>query len=334
MLLAGDIGGTKTEVAIFAPESGPSKPLVSARFASGDYASLEAIVREFRQQAPQPIEAACFDVAGPVRGGRARITNLPWVVETEALRQAFGLKAVWLLNDLEAVAHGVLRAAPEAKITLHAGEVEPGGSIAVIAPGTGLGEAYLTWDGRAYRAHPSEGGHTGFAPIGPLQVGLLDYMSKRWSHVSVERVCSGMALPGLYDYLRDTSYAPETPAVAARLAAAEDRAPIIAAAALAEPPECALCAATIDLFIDILGAETGDLALKVLATGGVYLAGGVPGHLRAVLPNGRFERAYTHKGRLSEVVARMPVTLVLGSIALLGAAGYGLDQMQELAVSA
>ncbi len=140
-----------------------------------------------------------------------------------------------------------------------------------------------------------------------------------------------MALPGLYDYLRDTGFTPANPAVAARLAAAEDRSPIITAAALQSPPECALCAATIDLFLDILGAETGDLALKVLATGGVYLAGGVTGHLRSALTNGRFEQAYTHKGRLSEIVARMPVTIVLGSIALLGAAGYGLDQMQLLA---
>jgi len=331
MLLAGDIGGTKTEVAIYDPATGPSQPLASARFLSGDYDSLEAIVREFRQQAPQPITAACFDVAGPVRSGKARITNLTWVVEAEALRAAFGLKAVWLLNDLEAVAHGVLRAAPEAKITLHAGQAEPGGTIAVIAPGTGLGEAFLTWDGGGYRAYPSEGGHSSFAPLGALQVGLLDYMSRRWSHVSIERVCSGMALPHLYDYLRDTGFAPETPAVAARLAAAEDRAPIITAAALQTPPESALCAATIDLFIDILGAETGDLALKLLATGGVYMAGGVPGHLRSVLTNGRFERAYTHKGRLAEVVAQMPVTLVLGSIALLGAASYGLDQMARLA---
>lgn len=331
MLLAGDIGGTKTEVAIYAPESGPSKPLASARFLSGDYDSLEAIVREFRAQAPHPITAACFDVAGPVRNGQARITNLTWTVEAEALREAFGLKAVWLINDLEAVAHGVLRAAPESQLTLHAGQAEPEGSIAVIAPGTGLGEAYLTWDGRGYRAHPSEGGHTGFAPHGPLQVGLLDYMTKRWSHVSVERVCSGMALPGLYDYLRDIGFAPPNPAVAARLTAAEDRAPIITAAALQSPPECSLCAATIDLFLDILGAETGDLALKVLATGGVYLAGGVTGHLRSALTNGRFERAYTHKGRLSEIVARMPVTIVLGSIALLGAASYGLDQMRLLA---
>jgi glucokinase len=331
MLLAGDIGGTKTELAIYAPESGPGQPLATARFASGDYASLEDIVREFRAQAPQPIRAACFDLAGPVQNGRARITNLPWLVEAEALCAALDVKAVWLLNDLEAVAHGVLRAEPEAKVTLHAGQAEPEGSIAVIAPGTGLGEAYLTWDGRGYRAHPSEGGHTGFAPVGPLQTGLLDYMSKRWPHVSVERVCSGMALPGLYDYLRDTGFAPETPAVAARLAAAEDRSPIITAAALQSPPECALCAATIDLFIDILGAETGDLALKVLATGGVYLAGGVTGHLRAALTNGRFERAYTHKGRMSELVGRMPVTIVLGSIALLGAAGYGLDRMRQLA---
>jgi glucokinase len=331
MLLAGDIGGTKTELAIYAPETGPGQPLASARFPSGEYDSLEDIVRAFLAQAPHPITTACFDVAGPVRNGRARITNLPWIVEAEHLRQTFNLEAVWLLNDLEAVAHGVLQAPPEAQRTLHPGQPEPEGPIAVIAPGTGLGEAYLTWDGVRYRAHASEGGHTGFAPVGARQVGLLDYMSRRWSHVSIERVCSGMALPHLYDYLRDTGAAPETPAIAARLAAAEDRAPIITAAALAVPPECPLCAATIDLFIDILGAETGDLALKVLATGGVYLAGGVTGHLLPVLTNGRFEQAYTHKGRLSEIVARMPVTIVTGPIALLGAASYGLSQRQPAA---
>jgi glucokinase len=249
-------------------------------------------------------------------------------VTAEGLAQALGVRAVWLLNDLEAIALAVPRLAADEVLTLHAGQPEPGGALAIIAPGTGLGEAFLTWNGTGYQAHPSEGGHSSFAPIGPVQRGLLEYLSRRWEHVSVERVCSGMGLPNLYDYLRDSGAAPETPAVARRLAQAADRTPIISQAAQDPAGACPLCAATLELFVDILGAEAGNLGLKVMATAGIYVAGGVPRHILPALTSGRFLQAAQHKGRLSPVVARMPVHVVTRSSALLGAASYGLAQME------
>jgi glucokinase len=255
------------------------------------------------------------------------VTNLEWVVTAEGLAQALRVKAVWLLNDLEAIARAVPQLSEEELLTVHAGQPEAEGAVAVIAPGTGLGEAFLTWDGTGYQAHPSEGGHSSFAPVGPAQRGLLAYLSQRWEHVSVERVCSGMGLPNLYDYLRDSGAVPETPAVAQRLANATDRTPIISAAALDPAGPCPLCAATLELFVEILGAEAGNLGLKVMATGGIYVAGGVPRHILPALTTGRFVRAAQHKGRLSPVVARMPVHIVRRSSALLGAASYGLAQM-------
>lgn len=327
MLLAADIGGTKTDLAVYAPALGPHTPLATGYRRSGHYPSLEALARDFLKDVAHPITAACFDLAGPVRGGRASLTNLGWDVTAERLAEALGLRRVWLLNDLEAIARAVLQMGPDDVLTLHPGQAEPEGALAVIAPGTGLGEAFLTWDGSAYQAHPSEGGHASFAPNGPRQVGLLQYLSQRYDHVSVERVCSGMGLPNLYEYLRDSGAAPETPAVAERLAAAADRTPVITAAALDPAAPCPLCAAALELFVEILGAEAGNLALKVMATAGIYVAGGVPRHILPALTTGRFLRAMQHKGRLSPVVARMPVHIVRRSSALLGAASYGLAQM-------
>jgi glucokinase len=328
MLLAADVGGTKTDLGLYTLEGGPRAPVAEAKVRSGDYPSLEALALDFVQQAGKRITAACFDLAGPVRGGRATVTNLNWTVTAEGLAQALGVPAVWLLNDLEAIGLAVPQLGGEDVLTLHAGQPEPEAAIAVIAPGTGLGEAFLTWTGAGYQAHPSEGGHSSFAPNGALQRGLLEYLSRRWEHVSVERVCSGMGLPNLYEYLRDSGAAPETPEVARRLAEAQDRTPVISQAALDPAGACPLCAATLALFVDILGAEAGNLGLQVMATAGIYVAGGVPRHILPALTTGRFLRAAHQKGRLSPVVARMPVHVITRSSALLGAARYGLEKMR------
>ena len=325
MLLAGDIGGTKTDLAVFSPEAGPRAPLVHAEFHSGSYPSLEAIAREFLARVQMPIECACFDVAGPVLAGRAKVTNLPWVVDAAALQQALHLRSVQLLNDLEATARAVPLLQPDELHTLNTGEPMPGAAMAVIAPGTGLGEAFLTWDGARYHAHPSEGGHADFAPTDPTQIGLLTYLQQRFAHVSVERVCSGTGLPHIYDYLRDSGYAPETPEVAKRLAAAQDRTPVIVEAALHASVPCPLCVTTLDTFVAILGAEASNLALKVLATGGVYLGGGMPVRIMSALENGRFMEAFQRKGRFTELLARVPVHVIVKQVALLGAASYGLE---------
>jgi glucokinase len=327
MLLAGDIGGTKTDLAVFSLERGPRAPLVQNRFASGDYPGLEAMAEAFLKEVKLPVRHACFDVAGPVAAGRAKLTNLPWVLEEEKLGHALCLQSVRLLNDLEAIANAVPHLLPEDLHTLNAGEPVSKGALAVIAPGTGLGEAFLTWEGNGYRAHPSEGGHASFAPTNKTEVELLGYLQKRFGHVSWERVCSGLGIPNIYDFLRDSGAAVEAAEWAARLAAAEDRTPVIVDAAAAEPP-CPLSVATLQVFVAILGAEAGNLALKVLATGGVYLSGGIPPRILPALQEARFLEAFRQKGRLSEVMKRMPVHVILHQVALIGAAGYGLRMLR------
>jgi glucokinase len=332
MLLAGDIGGTKTVLALFSPEVGPHTPLREATFPSNSYGRLEAIVREFLEQADEPIDRACFGVAGPVVAGRAEITNLPWIMEESSLRETFGWKAAKLLNDLESVAYAVPILEPDDILTLAAGAPVAGGNIAVIAPGTGLGEAFLTWEGTHYRAHASEGGHASFAPIDTLQIGLLRYLHERMGHghVSFERVCSGLlGIPNIYAYLKDTGHAEEPAWLAAKLAEAADPTPIIVKAALdkTDPPE--LCAATLHMFVAILGAEAGNLALKVMSTNGIYLGGGIPPRIISALQEPLFLESLRRKGRFRDTVTDLPVHVILNrKAALLGAAAYGVRSYQ------
>ena len=324
MLLAGDIGGTKTDLAVFSAEKGPRSPLAQSRFHSADYPSLEAMAREFLGRVGLPVNRACFGVAGPVVDGRAQLTNLPWLLEETALREALDLASARLLNDLEAIANAVPHLLPSELHTLSTGVPVAGGAIAVIAPGTGLGEAFLTWEGADYRPNPSEGGHADFGPIGPAEVELLRYLQARFGHVSCERVCSGSGIPNLYDYLEHSGAAPPSPELAARLAAAEDRTPLILQAALDAQAPCQLCVATLQLFVSILGAEAGNLALKVLATGGVYLAGGITQRLSDRIPQSGFLECMQASGRFRSTLERVPVFVVTGTVALLGAAGEGL----------
>jgi glucokinase len=326
MLIAGDIGGTKTLLALYVPESGARKPIAQAEFHSANYHSLEDIVRAFIEQTNRPVEAACFDVAGPVINGRAHLTNLPWVLDEGMMEQTLGLKRVMLLNDLKAVAYAVPHLLPEDVHTINEGRADPHGPMAVIAPGTGLGEAFSIWNGSTYVACSSEGGHADFAPTDETQAALRHYLSDRYGHVAYERVCSGSGLPNIYDFLRDSKFAPEPAALAAILAQAADRTPIIVEAAMQDPAE-ALCGATLDLFVSILGAEAGNLALKVLATGGVYLGGGIPPRILSRLDDGRLMRAFVSKGRFADLLAKVPVKVITTQAALLGAALYGLDQI-------
>ncbi|MGB9880643.1 MAG: glucokinase, partial [Anaerolineae bacterium] len=297
-----------------------------ATFPSARYPHLEAIVREFLSQVDVPVEHACFGVAGPVVGGRSEITNLSWIIDGRELQKALNLSSVRLLNDLEAIAWAIPLLEPKDLHTLNAGQPIAGGAIAVIAPGTGLGEAFLTWDGTRYRPHATEGGHADFAPTDERQIGLLRYLIERFGHVSCERVCSGLGLPNIYAYLKDSGYAPEPPWLAEKLAAAEDPTPVIVNAALSGEERADLCVATLDMFVSILGAEAGNLALKTLATAGVYLGGGIPPRILSALEDGRFMRAFCAKGRHSELMARIPVHVILNpKVALMGAARYGLE---------
>jgi len=326
MLLVGDVGATKTDLAIVSPEEGARAPLAESTFLSASYDGLEAIVVEFLGKAALRVDAASIGLAAPVVGGRGTFTNLPWSVTAKRLRKTFALSAVWLLNDLVAIAHGIPHLRDEELHTLNEGEPQVGGTIGVIAPGTGLGEAFLTWDEGRYRAHASEGSHADFAPTDSFQMGLLRTMWNRFDHVSVERICSGLGLPNIYAALRAEGIAAESAWVADRLAATDDPTPVIVNAALDPKRACALCRRTLDIFVRILGTEAGNLALKLFATGGVYLAGGIPPRILPVLQEGSFLEAFQNKGRYAQLLAQMPVHVVLYSkVALLGAAQYGLE---------
>ena len=326
IILAGDIGGTKTALGLFKASKGPRIPVAEATFPSASYPGLEVMAEEFLARVGEHVEVACFGVAGPVTGDKARITNLPWVVDAAALGRELRFSSVRLLNDLEAVANAVPILEPPDLYTLNDKPRSAGGTIGVLAPGTGLGEAFLVWDGATYRAYPSEGGHCSFAPRNPLEVELLRFLLERYEHVSYERVCSGRGLPNLYAFFREREHMEELPSVAEQLAAAGDPTPVIVRAAMDPKKPSPLCRRTLDAFVSILGAEAGNLALKVLATGGIYLGGGIPPRILPALQAGGFMQTYRHKGRFGAMVAEMPVYVVLNSkAALLGAARAGLQ---------
>ncbi|MCU0561310.1 MAG: glucokinase [Desulfobacterales bacterium] len=326
LVLAGDIGGTKTDLAVFSSARGVRAPLAQASFASRRYPSLEALVREFLSGIDLEVDRAGFGVAGPVTGGRATITNLPWVMEEQTLARELGIPCVRLFNDLQAVAAAVPLLADDDLHTLSPGRAAAGGAIAVIAPGTGLGEAYLLWCGDGYRAFPSQGGHASFAPADARQAGLLAHLRQRFAHVSCERVCSGMGFPNIFDFLKAREGFEVPGWLAERLAAAEDPMPVIVAAALDEERPCRLCREALETFVAILGAEAGNLALKIMATGGVYLGGGIPRRILPALLAGPFLEAFRRKGRMRPLLEEMPVHVILNpKAALLGAAGRTMD---------
>jgi glucokinase len=326
MLLTGDIGGTKTQLAVFSPEKGPHEAIIDRVFPSGQYANLEAIVQAFRAEIDLPIDRAVFGVAGPVANGQASITNLPWVIRASRLQEVLQVEAVTVINDLQAVAYAVPFLKPADLHTLNDGDVEPHGPIAVIAPGTGLGEAYLTWDRDHYRAHASEGGHADFGPTNELEMSLLRYMLRLYDHVSYEKVCSGLGIRNLYFFLKNTGYAPEPPWLAKQLLEANDATPLIVAAALNhEQQPCELAVAALQLFVSILGSEAGNLGLKLMASGGIYLGGGIPRRILPWLEHKYFMQAFLNKGRFSTVLIRFPVHVILNkNAALLGVACLGL----------
>jgi glucokinase len=325
MLIAGDIGGTKTDLAIYSIESGPHAPLAQAQFHSADFRDLQSMVLTFLAQLKASVEYASFDVAGPVIDGHVKTTNLPWEMDEISLARDLNLKSVGLMNDLEAVARAVpvLRAID--LVTLNSAQPVSRGTIAVIAPGTGLGESFLTWDGSQYLAHGSEGGHSDFAPTDQRQIGLLQYLLQKFDHVGVERVCSGIGVPNIYEYFRDVEQTPEKPEIAQRIASAKDRTKAIVEAASDRNNPSERCRATVDMLVSILAAEAGNLALKVLATGGVYIAGGVALHLIEALKEPHFMQSFARKGRFKDLMERIPVHVITARAALVGAASYGLE---------
>ncbi len=326
LLLAGDLGGTKTNLMIFSSEDSPRTPIKEATFSSAAYPSLEALVGDFLAQTDMKMDRASFGVAGPVVAGEAKITNLPWVMSETQLCKALSLTSVRLLNDLKAIAHAVPHFQPEDVFTLNVGQPEKDGALAVIAPGTGLGEAFLTWSGSGYRAHASEGGHADFAPSNALETELYAFLAQRFGHVSYERVCASIGIPSIYHFLKEKKFAEEPTWLAEQLARAKDPTPVIMNAAMDEKNLCTLCAKTLEIFVSVLGAEAGNLALKVLSTGGVYLGGGIPPRILSTLKTDVFKTSFENKGRFSAFMKKLPVHVITNSkAALLGAAYAGLE---------
>lgn len=326
LLLVGDIGGTKTVLALISPEQGVRQPLRQATFPSDDYESLEAVIADFLQETDTELVEAVFGVAGPVVGQKAQITNLPWVIDATVIAHRFNIETVRLLNDLEAIAHAVPHLQADDLFVLNTGTPEPEGALAVIAPGTGLGEAFLVWNDRSYSAYPSEGGHAAFAPVTAEQTALLAYLQPKMGYVSFERVCAGIGIPNLYDFLRHSGRFPDPPWLQEALAEADDKTPLIVEAAVTQTAE--ICVATLDLFMEILGAEAGNLALKVLATGGVYIGGGIPPRILSQLQESRFMATFTNKGRFVDLLQEIPVQVICNpQTALYGVAHAGLEDI-------
>ncbi|NLF11071.1 MAG: glucokinase [Anaerolineaceae bacterium] len=322
MLLAGDVGGTKTNLALYSTD-GDLVPEVQKTFASASYPSLEAVAKEFLVETGATVERAVVGVAGPVVEGKCAATNLPWTMNEEVLKRELGLVEARLLNDLEATAYGVPHLEAEDLFVLNDAPARSG-TKAVIAPGTGLGEAILFFKDGRYHVLPSEGGHVDFGPNSLFEIELLRYLMGKFAHVSYERVCSGLGLPFIYEYLRDNRYAPEVPGVAQALREAEDSTPVLVRAAMSG--ECELCIAALNTFVSVLGAEAGNLALKVMATGGIYVGGGIPPRILPKLRDGTFMAAFVNKGRFADTLSHVPVYVVLNpKTALLGAAWYGFD---------
>lgn len=313
MILAGDIGATKTYLALF--DGAGREPLHLASYRSREYSGLEEMVQAFLAEHPGEIEGACFGIPGPVREGRcADTTNLAWPVDSRRLAGLIGLPRVCLLNDVEANAWGILTLGPEDFAVLNEGDPAARGNAAVISAGTGLGEAGLYWDGERHHVFASEGGHADFAPRDELQVELHRFLAAEVGHVSYERVCSGLGIVNLYRFLLQHESLEEPD----WYREAEDRGSAIAIAG-AQGDDVA--GRALDLLCSIYGAEAGNLALKVLAVGGVYLGGGIAPKLLPRLGEGAFMRAFTDKGRFEALLERIPVRVVLNDeTALLGAA--------------
>ena len=325
MLLAGDIGGTKLRFGLFSKERGSRRPLAEAVYPSADFHSLEEALIRFLHETGRRATKAVLAVAGPVLEGKARITNLPWVIDEGRLRETFKIRSLRLINDVEATAIFVPSLRKSDLVTLQEGNPVRHGVMAVVAAGTGLGEAFLTWDGKRYRAFASEGGHADFAPSTALEDELLAHLRDPLGHVSYERVCSGIGIETIYRFLREKGHAEEPEWLSGLLSRAADPVPLIVEKALDRESPCDICVRTLDLFASILGSEAGNVALKTLAAGGVYLGGGIPPRILPFLEKAHFMEAFLRKGRMRDLVAGIPVHVITNpKAAILGAAALGL----------
>jgi glucokinase len=323
LVIGADIGGTHSRFGLFERDGGQLTLQSTRVLSSGDFASLEeALSAALRQLEVEP-DAAGFGVPGPVREGRARITNLPWVVDTAKLSAVLGGRPARLLNDLEAQAWGIRWLGPDDLVELQPGRPGAAGNQAIISAGTGLGEAGLLWDGQTHHPFATEGGHADFGPGSALETELWAHLASAHGHVSWERLVSGPGLVNIFAFLlgrADSAASVE----ASELLSATDPAAAIAEAALAG--HCRLCAQALELFVALYGAEAGNLALKTMATGGLYLGGGIAPKMLEALRQGRFLQRFTDKGRFAELLRSIPVRVIVSPYtALFGAAGAAIS---------
>jgi len=330
MILAGDVGGTKVHLAVYSFEGGKLKPVRDQKFSAHEFPTLEAVVEAFLANTDrEEIVAACFGCPGPVRNGRLKLTNLPWTLDQHDLAKALAIQHIFLINDLEANGYGIPELALESIVTLHEGDAGAVGHRGLIAAGTGLGEALLIWDGKAHRPIPSEGGHCDFAARNDREIALLQYLRKKLNgRVSWERVVSGLGIENVYGYLRDVEKMEEPQWLRDRMAAEDPNAVI---GSCAEDGSSPLCLETMQTFAAAYGAEAGNIALKVLAVGGMYLGGGIAPKSLKTLNSGGFVQAFLDKGRLTPVLESIPVRVILDeTCALLGAAAYAEARAAEI----
>ncbi|MBJ6799035.1 glucokinase [Geomonas propionica] len=317
LILAGDVGGTSTRLAYFEADAAGLTVLAHAQYKSAAHGSLTEMLRHFSLQHGIICERACLGIAGPIIDGRVRTPNLPWTIDSVDLAQTLGLAQLRLINDLEANTYGIAALKQDDLFTLNAGTPHPDATIAVVSAGTGLGESLAYWDGGTHRPLPSEAGHADFAARNDLEAELLLYLQAKHGRVSYERVLSGPGLHDIYRFLRDRRYFEEQAAVVDAMASLDPPA-VITRAALKD--SCPMCVKAVDMFIAIYGAEAGNAALRFLATGGVYLGGGIAPKILDLLKGATFMVAFTAKGRLSPLVQSIPVHVILNEdTALLGA---------------
>ncbi len=334
MILAGDVGGTKVHLSLYNFADGKLVPVRDKKFPAANYATLDDVVKEFLaddESLKQQIVASCFGCPGPVRDGRLKLTNLPWELDARALQKSLGIEHIFLINDLEANGYGIPELSSDMIFTLHEGDKSAVGHRGLVSAGTGLGECLLIWDGqrRRHTPVPSEGGHADFSARTEREIALLNYLRRTLNgRVSAERVVSGLGLKNVYAFLRDDQKMEEPEWLRERMQN-EDQSAVIGT--LAEEGTSDICVEAMNIFAGAFGAEAGNMGLRVLAHGGIYLGGGIAPKALKVLQNGSFTKAFLDKGRLSPVLETVPVRVILDdTCALLGAAAYAEARASEL----
>ena len=323
MILAGEIGATRTRLAAFEKEGSRLHLVVEKTYLSQEHSSLSEIIAAFIKAEGIAVHTACFGVAGPVRRGRSKISNLTWVIDSRDLAKQLKLDSVGMINDLEAYAYGIDGLDSKDFVTLNEGSEDAEGNRAVISARTGLGVAGLYWDG--FRHHPfaCEGGHSDFAPRNALEMALLSYLQKKYGRISYERLLSGPGIKNIYDFLKDSQKAEEPPWLKDQIGTAHDPPALISQ--LAQEGKAAICDQTLSIFVSIYGAETGNCALNFLSTGGIFIGGSVAAKNVSNMKDPIFMESFLDKGRMAPLLKEIPVTIVLNDDSgIIGAARYTL----------